>query len=161
MQNDWAYNELYRARLWDKRCVHTLVAAVQLLADNAQASLSQVLAGKRKAISHILHRKETTAEDLLLGHIRATATRCKQEDLVLIASDTTTMDFTTHFALEGVGPISDKKYQRGPFPPSPAESVSQADEGKRWARVWARMCPPSQLRRRSLLIAITYAWPRF
>jgi len=113
MQNDWAYNELYRAKLWDKRCVHTLVAAVQLLADNAQASLSQVLAGKRKAISHILHRKQTTAEDLLLGHIRATATRCKQEDLVLIASDTTTMDFTTHFALEGVGPISDKKYQRG------------------------------------------------
>ena len=115
MQNDWAYNELWRTPLWDTRCRTTLVLACQQLAQQAQVSFSRALGSRRKAVSHILHHKDTTATELLSGHVHATAVRCQAEPLVLIASDTTTCNFTTHKAVTGLGPISDKEYQQGFF----------------------------------------------
>lgn len=115
MQNDWAYNEIACVPLWDKRCRRTLVAACEILAENSQMSFSQVLGSRRKAVSRILHHQRTTQEDLLSGHIRATNLRCQLEELILIASDTVTFDFTGHKATEGLGPISNKEHQRGFF----------------------------------------------
>jgi hypothetical protein len=113
MQNDWAYNELYGARLWDPRCRHTLVSALQRLGEHAQLSFSRTLGSQRKAVSHILHHPQTSAQDLLEGHIRATRLRCQSEPLVLVASDTSVADFSSHPAVEGLGPISDKEFQHG------------------------------------------------
>ena len=115
MQNDWAYNEIARVPLWDQRCRRTLVAACQALAENAQMSFSQVLGSRRKAVSRILHHQATTQQDLLSGHIRATQLRCRQEELILIASDTTTFDFSSHKATQGLGPVNDKEDPRGFF----------------------------------------------
>jgi Transposase DDE domain len=115
MQNDWAYNEVFRVPLWDIRCRRTLVAACQTLAENAQLSFSQALGSRRKAVSRILHHQDTTQQDLLSGHILATRLRCQQEALILIASDTTTFDFSSHKATQGLGPISDKEHPLGFF----------------------------------------------
>ena len=115
MQNDWAYNEIARVPLWDKRCQRTLVAACEILAENSQMSFSQGLGSRRKAVSRILHHEQTTQEDLLSGHIRATQLRCQQEPISLIASDTVTFDFTRHKATQGLGPISSQEHQRGFF----------------------------------------------
>ena len=89
MQDDWAYNEWCRTPLWDQRCRTTLVLSCQQLAQQAQVSFSRALGSRRKAVSRILHHKETTPDTLLSGHVRATALRCQAEELVLIASDTT------------------------------------------------------------------------
>ena len=113
MQDDWAYNEWCRTPLWDQRCRTTLVLSCQQLAQQAQVSFSRALGSQRKAVSRILHHKETTPDTLLSGHVRATALRCQAEELVLIASDTTSYDFSTHKAVDGLGTISDKEYQRG------------------------------------------------
>jgi hypothetical protein len=115
MQNDWAYNEVNRVPIWDKRCLRSLVAACETLAENAQRSFSQALGSRRKALSRILHHEETTQEVLLSGHIRATQLRCQQEARILIASDTTTFDFSGHKATQGLGPISEKEHQQGFF----------------------------------------------
>ncbi|GAC1659700.1 MAG: IS4-like element ISGvi2 family transposase [Acidobacteriaceae bacterium] len=115
MQNDWAFNEIVRVPLWDPRCRHTLTAACEVLAENAQMSFSQALGSRRKAVSRILHHQDTTQQDLLSGHIRATQWRCQQEELTLIASDTSSMDFSSHKATQGLGPISDKKHLLGFF----------------------------------------------
>ena len=115
MQNDWAFNEVYRVPVWDKRCLRTLVAACETLAENAQMSFSQALGSRRKAVSHILHHQETTQEVLLSGHIHATKQRCQQEERILIASDTTTFDFSGHKATQGLGPINDKEHLLGFF----------------------------------------------
>jgi DDE family transposase len=112
MQNDWAYNEIWRAKLWDPRCYHTLSSALQKLAEHAQISFSRALGSQRKAISHILHHPKVLPEDLLLGHVRATKLRCQDEELILVASDTTSMDFTTHTAVEGLGPL-ENRHRRG------------------------------------------------
>lgn len=115
MQNDWAYNEIARVPIWDPRCRRTLVAACEVLAENAQLSFSQALGSRRKAVSRILHHQDTTQQDLLSGHIRATQLRCQQEELILIASDTSTFDFSSHKATQGLGPISDKAHPLGFF----------------------------------------------
>jgi hypothetical protein len=115
MQNDWAYNEICGAKLWDPRCYHTLASALQRLGEHPEISFSRALRSQRKAVSRILHHEKTSAQDLLAGHVRATRRRCQQEGFVLIASDTTVADFTTHQATEGLGPISDKKSQQGFF----------------------------------------------
>lgn len=113
MQNDWAYNEFAHARLWDARCRGTLVHACQILAEQAELSFSRALGSRRKAVSRILRHEDTTAQDLLAGHVRATAGRCRSHPRVLVASDTTVVDFTSHPAAEGMGPISSQPHQRG------------------------------------------------
>ncbi len=117
MQNDWAYNEVSRTPLWDARCRTTLVLACEQLAEQSQVSFSRALGSRRKAVSHLLHHPQITASSLLSGHVCASAVRCQVEAqaLVLVASDTTVFDFTTHKAVEGLGPISDKEHQRGFF----------------------------------------------
>lgn len=113
MQNDWAYNEVVGARLWDPRCRNTLTSALQRLGEHAQLSFSRALGTQRKAVSRILHHQKTSARDLLRGHIGASSARSQNEGFVLVASDTTSADFSTHPATQGLGPISDKQYQRG------------------------------------------------
>jgi len=115
MQNDWAYQEICGAKLWDPRCYHTLASALQRLGEHPQVSFSRALGSQRKAVSRMLHHKKTTAPGLLEGHVRATKRRCQAEKLVLIASDTTVVDLSAHTATEGLGPVSDKKNQQGFF----------------------------------------------
>src|SRR5579863_8844111 len=115
MQNDWAYEELYRARLWDKRCLRTLIVACQQLAEAAQMSFSRALGSRRKAVSRILHHKHTSAQDLLHGHVRATSVRAQSYPFILVASDTTNLDFTSRKATWGLGPISTQPQMQGFF----------------------------------------------
>lgn len=163
MQNDWSYNELYRAKLWDKRCLTTLVRATQLLADNAQGSFSSVLGSRRKAVSRILHHQKTTEHDLLVGHIRATAVRCQEHALVLIASDTSVMEFTTHKAVEGLGPIDDKVKPRGFFVHSalamtPAGVPLGLVHQQSWARDRQTLGTAKERRKRPFENKESYKW---
>lgn len=113
MDNDWAYNEVCSVPLWDERCRRSLVSACQRLAENTQLSFSRALGHVRKGVWRILKHPDTTAEGLLSGHVRATARRCREQTYVLVASDTTYMNFTSHKALQELGPISDDTRDRG------------------------------------------------
>jgi hypothetical protein len=113
MDNDWAYNEIAGAKLWDPRCYHNLARICQQLAENAELSLSRALGSLRKSCSRILHHSNTTPEGLLQGHVSATARRAQQQDFLLVASDTTVLNFTSHHALAGLGPIGDSYKARG------------------------------------------------
>lgn len=113
MDNDWAYNEIIGANLWDARCYRNLARACQLLAENAGISFSRALGSVRKSVSRILHHAETTPQDLLGGHVRATVRRCQRLQRVLVASDTTFFNFTSHTAVEGLGPLGDSATAKG------------------------------------------------
>jgi hypothetical protein len=113
MDNDWAYNETFRADLWDPRCYNSLERICQRLAENAPISMSRVLGSLRKAMSRLCHHEKTTPENLLKGHVCATAARCQQEDFILVATDTTYFNFTTHKAIVDLGPISKDPNARG------------------------------------------------
>ena len=121
LEDRWSYEEFCRTPFHDKRCLTTFVLAAEQLADQAEVSLSQALGGRRRAVSHTFHDHHLDAHGLLSGHIAATALRCQEysrqhplgPSFVLIASDTTSFDFTRHPAICGLGPVSDKEYQRG------------------------------------------------
>jgi len=84
---NWATKEFQQARLWDSRCRTTLIHACQKLTIQSGLSFSRALGSQRKAVSRILHHQETQPDDLLAGHVQATAQRCQQQDFVLVASD--------------------------------------------------------------------------
>ncbi len=113
MQTGWAWEELETVKLWDPRCRHSLVRACEMLAEKAELSFSRALGGLRKAVSGILHKESVTSDALLKGHIRATRRRCEGRELVLVASDTTTLDFTTHKATTGLGGITTNPRSQG------------------------------------------------
>ena len=139
MDNDWAYNEIIGAKLWDARCHRNLARACQRLAENAGVSFSRALGSVRKSVSRILHHDKTTPEDLLGGHVRATARRLHKLARVLVASDTTFFNFTSHAAVEGLGPIGDSATAKGFLLHS---ALAMAEDGtplgllyqKSWAR---------------------------
>lgn len=106
MQTDWAYQEFSVSKFWDSRCRRSIVRACESLAENASLSFSMVLGSRRKAVSHILHHKETTSAGLFHGHVRSTVRRCQAHERVLIASDTSYFDFTSHKATTGLGRLS-------------------------------------------------------
>lgn len=113
MQTDWAYQEFTGSIFGDSRCRRSIYYACESLAENASLSFSMALGSRRKAVSRILHREETTSEGLLRGHIRATKQRCQAYDRVLIASDTSFFDFTSHKATEGLGRLSNRGKGQG------------------------------------------------
>lgn len=53
----------------------------------------------------LMHRPESTPDALLAGHYDLTRRQMDAPGAILIVHDTTELDFTTHPALEGAGPI--------------------------------------------------------
>ena len=117
MQNGWADNEFYRVDIWDNRCKRTLIQACQKIATNQETSFSRAVGSQRKAVSRIIHHASTTPQSLLEGHVKASRMRClnqgEKDSLILVASDTTLFDFTSHSATEGLGPIHTRDNPRG------------------------------------------------
>lgn len=113
METTWAKNEFKLAPLWDPRCRTSLIHACQKLVTQSGLSLSRTLGSQRKAISRILHHETTNPEDLLAGHVQASVQRAQQHDLILVASDTTDMNFSGHQATVGLGGISNRPQQKG------------------------------------------------
>jgi len=144
MQNDWAYQEMRGAKVWDPRCRKTLISACHVLAEHAEIAFSRALGSQRKAVSRIFHHETTSAHDLLAGHFRATSLRCQNHDFILVASDTTSCDFTSHKAVEGLGSISSLPHQKGFFVHSAlALSCKGVPLGLLHQHSWVRESPSS------------------
>jgi hypothetical protein len=60
---------------------------------------------KTKAAYRFLEHADTTMQTLLQPHYRAAEARLSKESIVLAVQDTTSLDYTTHRATEGLGPI--------------------------------------------------------
>jgi len=146
----WAVEEMAGAVLWDGRVRATLSTICERLADQPATSLSRALGSQRKSASRILHNGKVSAGDLLRGHVLLTEARsieyCEHtrscEDrhrFILIASDTTVCNFSTHHALEGLGPISDNDHDLGVFVHSGfAMTRDGVPLGLLSQRIWAR-----------------------
>ena len=146
----WSVEEMAGAVLWDGRVRSTLSTICERLANQPATSLSRALGPQRKSASRILHHPKVSAADLLRGHILLTEARseeyceharaCGDKDpFILIASDTTVCNFSTHHALDGVGPISDNDHDLGVFVHSAlAMTRDGVPLGLLSQRIWAR-----------------------
>ena len=114
MQSLWAEREFYGAELWDKRCNASLVRIGHALCDNAGMAFSSACGESlRQSGSAIFCHPDTSLEKLQKSHYEETAKRSREYDRVIVAQDTSFLDYSTHHATKGLGPIDTRGRTRG------------------------------------------------
>ncbi len=107
---DWAKEEFGQAQLDDERLNKRLLTVARDFYNRPQANLPQACQSraKTKGAYRFFDHPKITMEKLLQSHYEATIERISQEGIVLVAQDTTSLNYSTHPATVGLGPISTK-----------------------------------------------------
>ena len=105
---DWAAEEFGGCELPDARLQERLLTLARDFYARPTASVPQACSSRArtKAAYRFLEHDHTTMLTLLQPHYRATEARVSKESIVLAVQDTTSLDYTTHRATEGLGPIA-------------------------------------------------------
>lgn len=104
---DWAQAEFGAAQLGDKRRTARLVQLARQLGERPEASLPQALedgAGLKGAY-RFFDNAEVAHEKVLAPHVMSSIGRMRGEAVILAVQDTTFIDYSTHLASEGLGPL--------------------------------------------------------
>ncbi len=112
---DWIDEELGRADLGDRRLTARLLKMTGQFYDQPQANIPQCCGSVKaaKAAYRFLDNPDVNWEAILRSHYLATTDRLHEHASVLVATDTTTLNFTSHPATEGIGFICDNLNTRG------------------------------------------------
>src|SRR3954468_21890042 len=92
----------------DKRRTRRLVDTAARLAHQPEGSLPAHFSwNPLRAVYRLCHRPEATHDAVTATHFALTRTHMRQQadSPVLILHDTTELNFTSHHALEGTGPV--------------------------------------------------------
>jgi hypothetical protein len=110
VNEDWAKEEFGAAELTDQRLKRRLLLIARDRYDRPQASLPEACQSraKTKAAYRFFEHATTTMDNLLSSHYQATVKRMSEQKLVLIAQDTTTLNYSAHPLTEGLGPIGSR-----------------------------------------------------
>ena len=108
---DWAEEEFGGARLGDERRVRRLVRIARDFFARPQANVPQACQSraKTKAAYRFFEDQNTSMEKMLAPHYESTASRMAREKVVLAAQDTTTLNYSTHPATQGLGLIASRQ----------------------------------------------------
>ena len=103
----WAEANFATAELGDKRRTRRLVDTAAELAHQPEGSLPAHFSwNPLRAVYRLCNRPEVTHADVTAAHFERTRTRMNQaHTTVLILHDTTELNFTSHHALKGTGPV--------------------------------------------------------
>src|SRR4051812_18028784 len=120
MSQPWARAEMEQAAIWDRRCVRSLARICECRLDRPRGFFSTACgAAVRQAAHRICTRPTTTVDGLLRGHFAQTADRClaqvaaDPEAPILVITDTTSFNYSSHPATRGLGPIDGREAGRG------------------------------------------------
>src|SRR5262245_55408380 len=104
----WAQQQFGRVSLGDRRRTRRLVQSVAQIARRPEQSFPQLFDWNAlRAFYGLCHREEATLPTLQQPHWEHTRQAMGQQPLVLVVHDTSPLDFTSHAALRGAGPIGD------------------------------------------------------
>lgn len=107
MSLGWTQAEMGAAKVRDQRSRLVLGDLCERLAENPETSFSSAVGpAGRQAARRVFRRKDSAVTSLLAGHYQATAARCRQQELVLVAQDTTEFNYARHPATTGLGPLT-------------------------------------------------------
>jgi hypothetical protein len=102
----WAERNFGAARLGDRRRTRRLVRCAARIADRPHGSLpSKFDWNELRAAYRLVNRPEVTHADVLGPHAQQVHAAMRQHPVVLTIHDTTELDFTSHRALRGRGPL--------------------------------------------------------
>jgi len=105
----WARRELWGAHLGDPRRFERLVSVLEDFYAKPNASVPQACHhswGRLKGAYRLLSNDDIALRDILAPHYASTAARMKSEPVVLAVQDTTSLNYSTHAATTGLGPIT-------------------------------------------------------
>jgi hypothetical protein len=141
----WASEEMKTASLPDKRLNERLAIVLSQLAGQPTASFPAACGGyaEMAAAYRLFENERLSFEDVLQPHIDATRRRVAKQPVVILAQDTTELDFTRpQQQVVGAGPVDGSK-RRGAFlHPLYAFTPHGVPLGTVAARVWARSDEP-------------------
>jgi len=105
---DWAQAEWGTVELGDRRLTQRLVAYGRARFSRPTANLPQACGSRAatKAAYRLLQHENASLQQFLSGHRETTLSRAASEPIVLAIQDTTSLNYSTHQATEGLGPIA-------------------------------------------------------
>ena len=102
----WAEQTFGSADLGDRRRTRRLVESAAAIAAHPQKPFTQIFDWNGlRGFYRLCDQAEATVEAVMAPHWDQTRQAMRRQPLVLILHDTTELDYTTHPALRGVGPI--------------------------------------------------------
>lgn len=112
----WVDNEFEKTYIRDERLLNRLISVTKSLAGNPGAPLTQALGGwnELRGCYRLVNNKNITTDVILSGHSSETVERIKDYSVVLVAHDTTWLDYSNLDSTEGLGICSSEK-QKGLF----------------------------------------------
>jgi hypothetical protein len=136
----WAVNEFADTELGDERRMKRVIELATALAQHPTASLPEACGtgAMLKAAYRFLSNDAIEPQDLLHSHIEATYSRPSQVPLVLAVQDTTEVDWTSHPATKGLGPLGHTACQGLHVHSTLALTPERVPLGLLAQQVWAR-----------------------
>jgi len=113
---DWIEAELGGTNLADTRLTARLLQMTGMFYAKPTANIPQACgsAAAAKAAYRFLDNEAVDWKVILEAHYKSTEERLREKDLVLVAQDTTTLNYSSHPNTEGLGPIgTDSEKVRG------------------------------------------------
>jgi hypothetical protein len=105
---EWAEQHFRAASLGDPRRTQRLVLSAALIAARPGCTFPQIFDWNQlRAFYHLCDQESVHLASVQQPHWERTRQAMRQQPLVLILHDTTELDFTSHTALQGAGPIGD------------------------------------------------------
>jgi Transposase DNA-binding/Transposase Tn5 dimerisation domain len=137
---NWAVNEFADAELGDPRRTIRVIELATALAQHPTASLPEACGtgAMLKAAYRFFSNDAIEPQDVLHSHIEATYSRLAKVPLVLAVQDTTEVDWTSHRATKGLGPLRHKACQGLHVHSTLALTPARVPLGLVAQQVWAR-----------------------
>jgi hypothetical protein len=148
-EHDWALAEFGAAELGDVRRQARLVQLARQLAERPEVSLPQALqnGAALKAAYRFFDNADIAHEKILASHVVSSLKRLKGHEVILAVQDTTFIDYSTHLATDGLGPLHAKGGYGMVCHGTLAFTPARLPLGVLGLRLWAR--DPDQPQRRT------------
>jgi hypothetical protein len=106
--------EFKGAVVWDKRCIKSLKKMAKAILKNQWLSFSAAC-GKilRQNGGRIFSNINMKTEKMQAGHYKETIKRCRNQEVLLCAQDTSSMNYTSHKKTKGLGLIGTTDKDKG------------------------------------------------
>jgi hypothetical protein len=107
---DWAEEEFGLTRIGDQRLVKRLQTISRDFYARPQANVPQACGSKAKTMGayRFFEHRETSMDKILNSHYESTLNRISKEKIVMLAQDTTSLNYSTHPATENLGLIGSR-----------------------------------------------------
>jgi hypothetical protein len=137
---DWVNEELNNIDLGDKRLNRRILNLVSAMGNNPEASIPQACKthASTKAAYRFFNNPHVVANDISETHIQRTIERVRNYDMLLIAQDTTNIDFSSHKGVTDIGYLDNICMLGLKMHSGLAISLDGVPEGLLYQKIWTR-----------------------